>query len=48
MRHAGATPGAVGALPITVVEPALGALLVPSPRRAETAGAASRRHGRLP
>ena len=36
MRHAGATAGAVGALPIAVVEAALGALLVSPPRRAET------------
>ena len=39
MRHAGATAQAVGALPIAMVEAALGALLVPSARGAETAGA---------
>ena len=40
MRHAGATAGAIGALPIAVVEAALGALLVPSARGAERASAA--------
>jgi len=40
MRHAGATAQAIGALPIAMVQPALGALLVPSPRRAEAAGPA--------
>ena len=40
MRHAGATPRAVGALPIAMVQPALGALLMAPPRHAETASAA--------
>ncbi len=39
MRHARATPGLVRSLPITVIEAALAALLVPFAGRAETAGA---------
>ena len=40
MRHAGATAQAIRALPIAMIEAALGALLMPSARGAKTAGAA--------
>ncbi len=39
MRHASATPGPVGPLPIAVIEAAFRTLLVATPSRAETAGA---------
>jgi len=40
MRHPHVAPGTVGALPVAMVEAALGALLVPVSGGAETAGAA--------
>ncbi len=40
MRHAGVTAEAIGALPVTMIEAAFGALLVAPAGRTETAGAA--------